>query len=164
VPVSLLAVQKFAALLLNEAALQSRITSIAQTAGISLPQIGTGQVVLSSASPALADNNVELTYPRVCLYTSAMKNSLMERFRSFSGTVSVVADIWASASLITDCDQWIHYYLEAVADILRENRGDWGDGVYFSGTYDAQILPPAAGGVGFVQVAKLTCLINVSQN
>jgi hypothetical protein len=86
----------------------------------------------------------------------------MERFRYFSGTVSAVVDIWASASLVSQCEQWIHYYLEAVTDILEESRGDWGDGVYFSGMYDAQILAPKAGGVGFAQAARLSCNIDVS--
>jgi hypothetical protein len=137
---------------------------LAQTAGISLPIIGTSQIVSSSAGPELADNNIELTYPRVCLYTSGLNNSLMERFRAFSGTVTVAADIWATSNLVTECEQWIHYYLGAFCDVLKENRGDWGDGVYFSGIYQAQLQPPKAGGMGFIKSAKLTCTLDVSQS
>ncbi len=161
-PVSLLVLQKVATLLQNGSALQARLAMAAQDAGLLLPWIAPAQVVLSSAAPELGDNNLELTYPRVCLYASNVKNSLLERFRSFSGTVTVVAEIWASADLASQCDQWIHFYLDAVTGVLESNRGDLGDGVYFSGMYEAQIQPPKTGGMGFVQSAKLFCTINVS--
>lgn len=161
-PVSLSVLQKFAAYLQNEGALQSRVQSVSQAAGLSLPGITPGQVILSSAAPDMGDTNLEFTYPRVCLYVPTVRNLLTERFRSFSGTVLAVAEIWASASYITECDQWIHYYLDALAGLLEESRGDWGDGVYFSGIYDAQINAPKAGGFGFVQSAKLSCTIQVS--
>ena len=161
-PLSLSVLEKFAGLLQNQAALPARIQAAAQADGLAIPLITVPQVVISSVSPELADNNLELTYPRVCLYVSTVKNSLMERFRTFSGTVLAVAEIWASATLATQCDQWIHYYLDAVTSIAEENRGDWGDGVYFSGIYEAQMQAPKAGGLGFVQSVKVTCTINVS--
>lgn len=161
-PISLLVLTKFANILQSGAALQSQLQKAGITAGVSIPAITPALVLLSSASPEFGDNNLELSYPRVCLSVSSVKNLLTERFRSFSGAVTVMADIWASADLVTQCDLWIHYYLDAVTSVLVANRGDWGDGVYFSGLYEAQISSPKTGGFGFVQSAKLACTFNVS--
>jgi hypothetical protein len=106
--------------------------------------------------------SLEATYPRVCVYSTGIRNLLTEKFRTFSGVVAVTADIWASANLVNESDEWIHYYTEAVSLILQQNVGDWGDGLYFAGKYDVEIQSPVTGGFGFVQLAKLTCSLNVS--
>jgi hypothetical protein len=129
-----------------------------------LPPIASEQIVLSSVPAELADQNLQLTYPRVCIYSSTLKNSQIEKFRSFSGQAILVADIWASGDLITDVDTWIHFYVEAVTNILQSNTGDWGNGIFYSGAYDVQFQPPKPGGLGFVGAAKLTFALNVSVN
>ena len=163
-PLTILAAQKLSNLLTGEDALQQQIAAIAASCNVNVPLIIPAQVVLSSASPAIGDMNVQLSYPRVCLYSGGVKNTQLEKFRSLSGTVSVVAEIWASANLVTDADKWIHFYVEAVTDILRKNIGDWGDGLFFSGIYEVQFQAPGAGGLGFAQSATVTCGLNVSRN
>ena len=163
-PLTLLVAQKFSSLLTTSSALQQEITSIGTACNVILPVISPDQVVMSSASPQIGDKDIELTYPRVCLYSNGLKNTQVEKFRSLSGTLAVVAEIWASGDLVSQTDQWIHFYVEAVTDILRQNIGDWGDGVFFAGTYDVQFQAPAAGGLGYVQSAKVTAIFNVSQN
>lgn len=163
-PLTLLAAQKLQTLLTDNNALQAQIETTASSIDVIVPLITSGQVVLSSAPPDMADKDLELTYPRVCLYTAGVKNSQVEKFRSLSGTVSVVAEVWASDNLASQTDQWIHYYVEALTGILRQNIGDWGDGMFFSGMYDVQLQAPKAGGLGYVESAKVTCVLNVSQN
>jgi hypothetical protein len=161
-PLTLLAARKLASLLTSNDLLAQTITSLAQEAGITMPVISSGQVVVSSAARDLGDREIEFSYPRVCVYSSQMKNTQEEKFRSFSGGIVVVADIWASGNLLGDSDQWIHYYVEALTSILRANRGDWGDGFLFSGIYDVQLQPPKIGGLGYVESARVTCGLNVS--
>ena len=163
-PLTILAVQKFSNLLTNGNALQSQIESIATATVTNVPSIDPAQVVLSSASPDIGDRNIQLMYPRVCLYTTGIKNDRTEKFRSFSGTVGVSCQIWASANMVSDTDQWIHYYVEAITSILRESMGDWGDGISFSGVYDVSFQPPKPGGLGFVESAIVTCSLSVSRN
>ena len=163
-PVTLLASQKLAALLTASNALQQQIASLAELANVNVPAITANQVVLSSATPDIGDKNIQLTYPRACIYSSVLKNTLAEKFKSLSGTVSVVTEVWASGNLVTDTDQWIHFYVEAVTEIYRANVGNLNDGIYFSGAYDVQFQSPKAGGIGFSQSAKVTCILNVSQN
>jgi hypothetical protein len=163
-PLTLLAAQKVETLLTTNNALGQQIAAMAQAANISIPLIQTGQVVLTASSPDIGDRNVELTYPRVALYSTGLKNTQIEKFRSLSGTVTVVAEVWASAALVGDCDQSIHFYVDAVTSILQQNLGDWNDGVFFPGVYDVQFQAPKQGGFGFVESAKVTLGLIVSRN
>jgi hypothetical protein len=163
-PITLLAAQKIFNLLTGANALGQQISLLALEANVNVPAMTASEVVLSSVAPDIGDKNVQLTYPRICLYSSGLKNDQAEKFRSLSGTVAVVAEIWASGNMVTQSDQWIHFYVEAVTEILRRNIGDLGDGMFFSGMYDIQFQQPKAGGFGFVQSAKVTCNLNVSRN
>jgi hypothetical protein len=161
-PLTLLAAKKLLSLLTNDDALTSSISALSMEAGIVVPPLVSSQVVLNSASNDIADKEILLSYPRICLYSNQIKNAQREKFRSFSGSVAVVAEVWASGNLIGDADQWIHFYVEGLTAILRANIGDWGDGFSFSGVYDVQIQPPKAGGFGYTELAKLTCSLDVS--
>ncbi len=163
-PKSLLAAQKLSGKLTAGNALEQQITSLATGSSITVPTIAPAQVILSSAPPELGDMNIQLTYPRVCIYSSNVKNTQIEKFRSFSGQVSLVAEIWASANLVTQADEWIHFYVESVAEILQSNIGDWGDGMFYAGAYEVVFQAPKAGGIGFVESAKITLGLNVSVN
>jgi hypothetical protein len=110
------------------------------------------------------DRDIQFTYPRVCLYTAGIKNTQMEKFRSLSGSLTAVTDVWASGNLIGDIDRWIHFYVEAITNILQRSIGDWGDGIFFPGVYDVQFQPPKVGGLGFVQAARISFNLNVSRN
>ena len=163
-PVTRIAVQRVADLLTTGNALGQQISNLAAANGSEIPTISSDQVIVSSAPVAMGDLNAQFTYPRVCLYASAVKNQQIEKFRSLSGTISVVGEVWASANLLQDADEWIHFYVEAFTIILRQNIGDWGQGMFFSGMYDVQFQPPKAGGLGYIESAKVTSDVNISLN
>jgi len=163
-PLTLLAAQKLSDLLTNEDALEQTINSLAVSSGLTVPGITSNGVVLSSAGADIADKDMQLTYPRIALYSTAVKNTQMEKFRSISGIVSVTAELWASANLLQNTDQWIHFYVEAMTEILRRSIGDWGDGMFFSGVYEVQFQPPKIGGFGYVESARVVCNVDVSRN
>ncbi len=163
-PLTLLAAQKFAAVLVNGDALQGQVAASATALNLPVAPITSAQVLLSAATPAMGDNNLQFGYPRVCIYPGSLKNSLIEKFRSFSGQVELVAEVWASGDLVTEIDQWIHFYVQGIATVLQSNRGDWGDGMFFGGAYDVQFQTPKVGGLGFIESAKLTMSLNVSES
>lgn len=163
-PLTILAAEKLSNLLTSANALEQQINAIALSCNTIVPTIASSQITLSSAGLDIGDLNVQLSYPRICLYSGGVKNTQIEKFRSLSGTLLVIAEVWASGDLVTKTDQWIHFYVEAMTNILRQNIGDWGDGVFFSGAYEAQFQPPKAGGLGFVESAKVTCNLNVSRS
>lgn len=163
-PLTLQIPQHTAALLTAGNLLAQTITQLAAANEATVPVILPSQVVVTSAPPQIGDMNLQLTYPRVCLYTTGLTNTHFEKFRTLSGSITLAGDIWASGNLVTQVDQWLHYYVEAVTGILRTNVGDWGNGIFYDGSYDLQFHAPAAGGLGFVQSAKVTCSMHVSQN
>ncbi|MGC2661526.1 MAG: hypothetical protein WA324_26530 [Bryobacteraceae bacterium] len=163
-PISLLAAQKLATLLTNNNLLTTQISQIAAASNANIPPIASTQVFLSSATPEIADMRAQMTYPRVCIYSDTIKNTKVEKFRSLSGTIGVTAEVWASGNLVQQTDQWIHYYVEAMTLVMRQNTGDWQDGLFYSGVYTVQFQSPKAGGLGYVQSAKVTCSLGVSLN
>jgi hypothetical protein len=162
-PLTLLAVQKASDLLTANSSLSQDLATLASSAGTSIPTIDSAHVILSSATNDVGDTDTRLGYPRVCLYSSGYRNSQFEKFCSLSGVVSTTADIWTSANMVDDTDRFIHYYVDAVSRLLRNSSGDWGDGLFFPGTYDVQFQPPKAGGLGFVQLARLKFDLVVTQ-
>jgi len=162
-PLSLLAARTFASKLTRNNALAQAIASLASGSGPTVPIISSEQVLLSSIPPDLGDKNLLMTYPRICIYSSGIRNTQLEKFRAFSGEIGLTAEIWASADLATNVDQWIHFYVEAVGTLAQKAVGDWGDGLFFAGVYDVQFHAPKPGGLGFVELAKLTLNLNVSR-
>lgn len=163
-PLTLLAPEKVVGLLTNNASLQMAVNAIAANSGQILPPILTSQIVATAISPELADKNAQMTYPRVCIYCTQIKNSHTQKFRSFSGSIAIVIEVWFSSNLVETTGAGLHYFVEAVTSILRANQGDWGDGFYFSGLYDVQLQVPKPGGFGFVESARVICSLDVNVN
>ena len=163
-PTTILAAKKLAALLTTSSAIQHQISSMSAENGVDIPLIGPDQVFLSSAPADMADLQQELGYPRISVFSTKVKNTQIEKFRTLSGTVIVSAEIAATADLLSDVDTWIHYYVEAITNILRENRGDWGDGIFYSGAYDVDVQAPKTGAGGFLQIARINFEVGVSRN
>jgi hypothetical protein len=164
VPITLLTAQKLADLLTAATAIETEVSSLSADNGVSLPILPASQVYVSSSPVTMAELLEELAYPRVSVFSSKLTNSQVEKFRSLSGTVAVTAEIVATADLVSDLDLWIHYYAEAVSNILRRNSGDWGDGVFFSGAYEIDVQPPRTGAGGYIQIAHVNCSAGVSRN
>ena len=161
-PLTLLATNKLLNLLTVNDALSQAVSSNAAASGVDIPFLSTSQIIRSYVNPDMGDLNLQLTYPRVCIYTSQVANNQREKFRAFSGVITVVADVWSSSSLEQPVESALHFFVEGIADILQTNLGDWGDGFRYSGVYGVQMQPPKTGGLGFVQLARVTCNLNVT--
>jgi hypothetical protein len=161
-PLTLLASNKALELLTTNDALSQAVASNLTVSGVTVSPLTTDQIIKSYADPDIADLNLQLTYPRVCLYTSSVANTQREKFRAFSGTVTVVADVWSSDSLEQPAELALHFYLGAIADILQTNLGDWGDGFRYSGVYGVQVHTPKIGGLGFVQLGRASFDLDVT--
>jgi hypothetical protein len=163
-PITLQAAQKVASLFTNDAAIETEIHSIATEDAYIVPVIPASQVYLSSTPVTMADMQEQLGYPRISVFCSRLVNQHREKFRSLSGTLAITAEIAATADLIDLVENWMHYYVEAVSNILRKSAGDLGDGIFFSGTYQVDVHVAQSGGSGFLQLAQVTCELGVSRN
>jgi len=161
-PLTLMAANKVLNLLTVSDALSTTISLNAAASGMEVPALGTGQIFGSFISPDIADLNLDLTYPRVCVYASHVANNQREKFRRFSGVVSVTVDVWSSDSLEQTTELALQFYVDGVADILQANLGDWGDGLRYSGAYGVHIQAATKGGLGFVQLARMTCALDAT--
>ena len=94
-PLTILAVQKVSNLLVEGLALQQEVTALNESCNTNVPVIETTQIMLSSAPQDMADRDIQLSYPRVCLYSAGIKNAQTEKFMSLSGELAAVADVWA---------------------------------------------------------------------
>lgn len=161
-PLTLLAPQKLVDLLTKNSALQVAVDAVAAQTGEVVPPIAVDQIVITSITSDMADKNMQLTYPRVCVYCTQVKNSHTQKFLSFSGSAGITVEVWFSGNLLGATDIGLHYYLEALTLVLRANQGDWGDGFYFGGLYDVQLQSAKQGGFGFVECARVTCSLDIN--
>jgi hypothetical protein len=163
-PLTLLTTNKVLNLLTANDALSQAVSYNSALAGVVLAPLNSGQVTASFVGPDIGDLDLQLSYPRVCVYSNQVVNNQREKFRAFSGVVAVVADVWSSASLEQQTELALHFYVEGIGGLLRANIGDWGDGCRYSGIYAVQMQTPVTGGAGFVQSARVTCNLEVSFN
>jgi len=163
-PLTLLAANKMLNLLTANNALPRAINSNAAALGVVVTPLNGSQITASFVGPDIGDLDLQLSYPRVCVYSTQVVNNQREKFRTFSGVAAVTADIWSSGSLEQQTELDLQFYVEGVAALLRANIGDWGDGYRYSGIYDVHMQTPKTGGEGFVQLARLTCNLDVSFN
>ena len=55
-------------------------------------------------------------------------------------------------------------YAEAVTQVLDRSRGDWSEGMFYTGGYEVAFGPVKRGGKNFVQVAKVAFEVEVSRS
>ncbi len=163
-PLTLSAPAKLANILSASSALDNAVAELAANNNVAVPTIGLSNILLSSVPSEMSDLAEQYTYPRIVIYCSSLQNAQIEKFRSLSGSLSVVAEIWSSGNFVSDPDSWIHYYVEAFTSVIQANIGDWGDGICYLGSFDVQIQPPKRGGFGFLQGASIHCHVLVGRN
>jgi hypothetical protein len=102
-------------------------------------------------------------YPLIQVYSDRVRNLLTEKFRTFSGKVRTVALISVSQDRIEGLENQTRLYVDAVTAVLDANRGSWGQGAFFTGGYEVTFDPVKQGGRNFLQVAKVTFEVDVSE-
>jgi hypothetical protein len=112
----------------------------------------------------MAEKALGVKYPAVNVYAEKIVNGLREKFRSFSGTVQMVMELRHSQDRLEGLQDRLEIYVDAAMAMLNNGRGDWGDGMFFGGTYEVSFGPVKQGGRNFIQVAKVTFEIGVSKN
>ena len=140
------------------------VDAVAQREGISLPPIVSTQIVAINVAADLLEKSAGAQYPRVHLYCDKVVNQLKEKFRTFSGTVRLVAEVRASQDRAEHLEAALMLYVDAVTDVLDCHRGDWGEGFYFVGIYEVTFTAIKHGGKNFLQSAKISFDLNASQN
>lgn len=122
------------------------------------------QVRAQNVAPDIADQSNTMQYPAVNVYCEKIVNSLVEKFRSFSGNVQAVVEARHSQDRLDGLQDTLENYVDAILQVLNANRGDWGSGMFYCGEYQVVFGAVKHGGKNFQQVAKVTFEIGVSRS
>jgi hypothetical protein len=122
------------------------------------------QVRKQNVAADLAERSGAVRYPVVLVYCEKIVNSMVEKFRTFSGALQMAIEVRQSSDRLEGLEDSVESTADAVTQILSANRGDWGDGMYYSGGYQVAFGPVKQGGKNFIQVAKVTFEIGASIN
>lgn len=156
------ATSKLIQLLTAPAGLNAAIMAMAQESSVSLQPIATKQFFTNNVTNEIAEKSEEVKYTAVYVYCDKIANTLQEKFRSFSGHLQMAIEVRVSQDRLDGVEQSAQLYTESVTQTLNEIRGDWGQGLFYTGTYDVSFGPVKHGGKNFIKTVKITFPVEAS--
>jgi hypothetical protein len=138
------------------------LATLAQSENVSLPAIAAKYFFTENASSDIAEKSVEPKYTAVYIYCGKVVNAQKEKFRSFSGVIQMEIDVRVSQDRLEGIDRTSQLYTDAVTQTLNQNRGDWGQGLFYSGGYEISFGPVKHGGRNFIKSAKISFDVDAS--
>ena len=116
----------------------------------------------ANISVELLDRNTGSKYPHINVYCEKFVNNLRERFRTFSGTAQAVIEVRVSHDRVEQLDQQLNIYVESIIHLMQQNRGNWGAGLHYGGTFEIIFSPIKPGGKHLIRAARVQLPIEVS--
>ncbi|MGH9664597.1 MAG: hypothetical protein ACRD9L_09265 [Bryobacteraceae bacterium] len=147
-----------------ESGLNISLSEISTTSGVNLSLLGGRQVLGQNVAPDVAEKTAGATYPAIHVYCDKVTNTLREKFRTFSGKAHMAIEARVSQDRLYGIEQEMQYYIDAITQVLDGSRGDWGQGMFYTGGYEVAFGPVKHGGRNFVQVGKVTFEVDISTN
>jgi hypothetical protein len=138
------------------------VAQLAEDSGMALTPIPPPHVVAQNVAFELSERSQVVKYPVVHVYVDRVRNLLTEKFRTFSGKVRTVAEIRVSQDRIEGIEERLRLYVDAVTKVLEANRGNWGEGAFYTGGYEATFEAVKHGGKNFLQVARVSFEVDLS--
>lgn len=158
------AVKELATRLRAETGLPFVLARLQESEGLAAGSVEAARVVESHAASELLDKRAGAAYPSVHVYCERIENKLTEKFRTFSGVVSMVADVRVSDDRVEALERSLRLQVEGVLSVLDLSRGPWGGGAFYGGGYSVEFEPVRHGGRNYVQTAKIRFELRVSVN
>lgn len=124
---------------------------------------GVRSISARNVSADLSEKGGNASYPAVLVYCDKLSNSLKEKYRQFSGTAHLVAEVRNSEDRLDTIQRDLELYVDAVCALLDDSRGDWGDGAFYAGGYEVSYEPIARGGKNYLQRAKVGFEVEISK-
>lgn len=152
------------AVLVASGGVPETVAALAAEQTLALPAIAAHQVIAQNVAAELAERSTVTKYPIVCVYCSKIANVLREKFRTFSGDADMVIEARVSQDRLDGMETSTQLYIDAITQVLDSNRGDWGDGVFYSGGYEVAFSGVKHGGRNFLQIAKVTFALEISKD
>lgn len=154
--------QKLAAILASSTGVPAAIDTLSVQQGLILPAMTREQIISQNVAPEVSERSTGSNYPLLYVYCSKLVNDLREKFRTFSGDSQMVVEVRVSQDRLDEIETNLQAYVDAVTQVLNANRGDWGDGVFYSGGYEVTFGGVKQGGRNFIQIAKVSLALQIS--
>ena len=142
--------------------LNDNIAAVAELEQTPLSELAVHQIIPLHVAPEVIEQAFAVHYPAVHVYVERVSNLLREKFRTFSGKAHVVIETRVTQDRLEGIERRLQLYVDAVTRVLDQRRGDWGDGMFYTGGYEVELGPVKHGGRNFIQSAKVTYEIETS--
>ena len=142
--------------------LNANVAMLAQADNVSLSPVPAARFFTDNVASDVAEKVADVKYTAVYVYCDKIVNDLREKFRSFSGRLQMEIDIRVSQDRLEGIDRTSLLYTDAVTQILDENRGDWGQGLFYAGGYEVSFGSVKHGGRNFIKSATVSFQVNGS--
>jgi hypothetical protein len=139
------------------------VGQLANDSGVPLAPLPPAHIVNQNIAFDLTEKAQIVKYPVIHVYVDRVRNLLTEKFRVFSGKVRTVAEVRVSQDRVDGVEEQLRLYVDAVTGVLDANRGSWGQGAFFTGGYEVAYEPIKHGGKNFIQIAKVSFDVDLSQ-
>jgi hypothetical protein len=156
--------KKLAEILASNRGIPAAVAEISSEQGLVLAAVTPHQVISHNIPPELSERSTASKYPLIYVYCNKLVNGLREKFRTFSGEAEMVVEARVSQDRLEQIDSNLHAYVDAITGVLDENRGDWGDGVFYGGGYEVTFGGIKQGGRNFIQIAKVSFAVEISSD
>jgi hypothetical protein len=144
--------------------MNSNLSALTAPDSLLAKPVDAGNVLAQNVASDLAEQSRPLTYPSVNIYCEKVSNTLTEKFRTFSGTLQVAIEVRHSQDRLDGLQDALELYVDSITRVLDGQRGDWGNGMFFTGEYQIALAAAKHGGKNFIQVAKITFPLGVSRS
>ena len=130
--------------------------------GLKLPAISAEQIIGRNVAPDISEQSTISKYPLIYVYCAKVVNELREKFRTFSGNAQMIVEARVSHDRLEELELNLQAYVDAITQVLHNSRGDWGDGAFFNGGYEITFGAVKHGGRNFLQIAKVSFVLEIS--
>jgi hypothetical protein len=154
--------QKVRGVLAAGGGLSAVLEALSVQQGLTLPRITAQQIIAQNVTPEVSDQSTVDNYPLVYVYCAKVINQLREKFRTFSGEAQMVVEARVSQDRLDQIETNLQAYADAITQVLDDNRGDWGAGIFFDGEYEVTFGGVKHGGRNFLQIAKVAFVLEIS--
>jgi hypothetical protein len=155
--------QKVLGMLAAGSGLAAALEALNVQQGLTLPRITPQQIIAQNVTPEISDLSTVDNYPLVYVYCTKVVNQLREKFRTFSGEAQMMIEARVSQNRLDQIETHLQAYMDAITQVLDDNRGDWGGGTFFDGGYEVTFGGVKHGGRNFLQIGKVAFALEISE-
>lgn len=156
------AIERVVGLLAGPGGLGDNLDAVAETEGVARTELPDCEVVALNTGTEFLERRGEGRYPSASVRCESLSNALTEKFRQFSGKARMCIDVRVTHDHAARAEGLLHLYTAAVLRTLDQQRGDWGEGLFYSGGYEVDFPALKPGGKRYVHTATVRMTIDVS--